>query len=83
MHLEAFTRSLISEFSVVVEILRCQFRRFGDLGVARFGDVARWVIKYVIRAHHSNATTTLTLHPQQKNIIIATHLPPPFPPILA
>jgi hypothetical protein len=40
MYLEAFTQSFISEFAVVVEILRCQFRRFGGLGVAGFGDVA-------------------------------------------
>ena len=48
MYLEAFMQSFISELTVVVEILRCQFRRFGDLGVARFGDVAHLVIKYVI-----------------------------------
>jgi hypothetical protein len=47
IYLEAFTQSFISEFTVVVEILHCQFRRFGGLGVAHFGDVARRVIKYV------------------------------------
>jgi hypothetical protein len=34
--LEAYIQSFICESTVVVEILRCQFRRFcGDLGVAR------------------------------------------------
>jgi hypothetical protein len=37
---EAYIQSFICEFTVVVEILRCQFRRFGGLGVAGFGDVA-------------------------------------------